>query len=627
MRRRLAAILAAANPFGLFFGPTFQKEVRSAGRRRSTYWLRALYPLLLLGIVALTFSGMRDSLRGMGTLQRFQVLQSFAPYFTAVVAWFQFVAMALMAPILTSSCVCEEKRGRTLAALLTTPLTSGQIAGGKLSSRVVQLLILSLLSTPLLLAVRVFGGVSAELVLAAACISISTAVLGASLGLMYSIWHRRASTAAMFGLFSLVLVQGAPVTVASLVCLRLQESGAVVEFPSGVLASCSPAALANAYLGAFGSPPFPGTDPTGMWIINSIYNLLIAGSVTLFASVMLRRTMMREAAGDPARAAGKRRAARSADATPTAASPGSIPPPPPDEPGLVDDGSFRQADRTREVGDRPVLWREVRLPTFGSRRTFRISVGLTIALLLLLYAWVGVTSEGLQGTVAVIGVLVVMAQSVFLTTGGISQERDARTWDVLLCTPLSGRDIVLGKFLGTLRGQWFVPAVVLGHFVIAVVFGAVHPAMLLHAAIILLGPMSLFSALGVFLGLVFRRGMTASVVNLSAALLLWIGTWVLAALFAWFFNLEVKDWYDGVWRACFVINPVSMMIAASEGTFLEHGIGAFRGGLIFHVYQTPLRLGAFTAVIAGVCAGYLAAAAACLYAATRWFTRLSGRAS
>ncbi len=633
---RALNILRSLNPAAALFGPIFQKEVRTAGRKRFTYWLRFLFAAGLLAIVGLVLSGMRDSVRGLSGLQRFQTLQEFAPYVTMVVVWFQFVTVALMAPILAAPAVCEEKRARTLPALMTTPLTSGQIAFGKLAARLVQLVILSLLSAPLLLAIRIFGGLEAEVILAAACISVSTAILGAALGLMYSVWHRRASTAAMFALFTLVLVQGGPTTLQSILYFNLTDAGNRGPFPSGVLTTCSPATLAQVQ-GAlmFGMPLFGGADPREMWIINSIYNVAIGLGVALLASVALRRAMLREASGDLAAStsAGPSRPSRAARAVDPAAHPTLHDEPAAEPPGDAletppDSSLVAHRSSSREVSDHPVLWREVRLRTFGSRRAFRVIAALTALIFLLLYVFAGLWETGTHGTILVIAALAVMVQSVFLTSGGISGERESSTWEVLIASPLSATQIILGKFLGSLKAQWFIPGVVLAHLALSAAIGAVHPVLILHAAAILAGPVLFFSATGLLLSLVLRRSVTASVVNLLLAIMLWAGSWIAAALIAWFFDLGTEDWYDHVWQACYCANPVPMVMTAAEPGVQEGGFGDFRGPRLYRGGDLlRLHAGGFTFLVLAVFAGYAGAGVACLLTAIRAFTRLSGRSS
>src|SRR5262249_1232728 len=158
--------LSRLNPASYLFGPIFQKEVRSTGRRRATYLFRMLYATALLVVVALAFQGLRQSAAHLSGVQRLQMLQQLAPQLALIIMWFQFAALALAAPIFAATAICDERRARTLGTLLTTPLTAPQIIWGKLSSRLVQLTILALLAAPLLLAIRVFGGLDARIVVA-----------------------------------------------------------------------------------------------------------------------------------------------------------------------------------------------------------------------------------------------------------------------------------------------------------------------------------------------------------------------------------------------------------------------------------------------------------------------------
>lgn len=623
---RLSVIIRSASPLALFFGPVFQREVRVSGRRRATYWLRFLFAVGLLSIVGLAFSGMRAQLSGTGGLQRFQTLQWLAPFVSVIIIWFQFVAMALLAPMLSAPSICEQKRGRTLPALMTTPLTSTQIIFGTLASRLVQLVILALLSTPLLLAVRIFGGLEAEIVLAGAAIAISTALLGAALGLMYSVWHKRAATAALFALFSLALLQGGPATAAAIIWEK-SPPATRGRFPNEVFVTCAPAALAHlTERASVGGGVITGITIRQLWVFNALYNGVLAAAIALAASAALRRVMIREAGGGEQTAPDPEPDVESSpDPAAEGAPPVVVAAPAPADASPAPRLSKRRS--LREVSDRPVLWREVRLPTFGSRRLFRVAIGLSAAILILLYVLSGFYNPGLHATVMIIGALAIMAQSVFLTAGGISGEREARTWEVLLCSPLTGRQIVLAKLAGALKSQWFVPAVLLVHLALSAAVGAIHPILLFHAPAILVAPILLFTCTGVLFSLLFRRSVAGSVMNLCLALFIWGGTWVVAGLIAWQLDLGFAGWYEHVWHALASINPVIMSYSATEPAAQEYGFDSVPLGL----YEVPdglrLRVGGFTLLTLGVLAGYAALGGLSLLVAIRAFTRLSGRSS
>lgn len=643
--------LSAYNPVALIFGPVFQKEVRAAGRRRSTYVFRALYAAGLVALVAIAYIGIRSSAEGARGVRRLQELQQLAPSVGLVIMWFQFVALALAAPIFTGAAIADERRARTLATLLTTPLSAAQIIWGKLSSRLVQLTILSLLALPLLLAIRVFGGLDAGVVIAATVVSLSVALLGAALGLMYSTWHRRGMNAAVFGLLTLVLVQGAPSAVEGILVLALNETlytGGPREYPfhenvlatnaAAVMGFISATAVTGQELRSFsvslgaqelGYTPF--TIP--MWTVNAVYNVVMTGAAVMASVVSLRRTMRREGAAEGTVAPPARRRRRAAAAAPpTIPAPtdnGEAPPveslPAEPEPDTADDSRDRDS---REVSDRPVLWREVRQATFGSRRNFLVVAVLVAAGMAYLYYEWGIHDEGLNMVLAIVGAIAIMVQSIFMTTGSIAHEREARTWEVLLTTPLSGRAIIFGKAAGALRAQWFIPAVVLGHFVLAAAGGYVSPLFPLVLFLIYLGPTLFFTASGQLFSLIFRKGVTAAACNLGLGLMLWIGSWVAVGLAGWFSDVADSDWFDYSTYACYCMNPVALTGSAGGG-MVRYIRGSSLSGVyaIYGADQLTLTAPDFLAVVVGVFAVYAAGAAVAVGIALANFRSLSGRSS
>lgn len=640
--------LSSFNPVSMLFGPIFQKEVRTSGRRRGTYIFRALYALGLLALVGVAFEGMRNTASMFSGVQRLQNLQQLAPQLALFIVWFQFIALALAAPIFTGPCICDEKRARTLSALLTTPMTAAQIVYGKLASRIVQLVILGLLATPLLLAIRVFGGLDAGVVIAAAGISISTAVLGAALGLMYSTWHTRGTSAAVFAILTLILLMAAPSAVEAILFYTLNEFGMGTgtgvgkpeyEFHMNILVTCSPATLGmisaqTAIMG--GSLPelnVGGRTLGPTWAVNSVYNLILALAITLYSTSALRRIMLREAATEGGVAAGRSRKRRRKP-DPKAA-PAPIPDGPAEEaaaPAALaeapaetapDSGDVAERD-ARVVTENPVLWREVRQATFGSRRKFTIIAGLALAALLFLYFQAGLDNEGLHNSLAIVGALAVMIQPVFMTTGSVAGEREARTWEVLLTTPMTARSILVGKLTGALRAQWFLPTIILAHFVIAMLAGSAAPAVLIQLFLVFAGPVLFFTATGQLLSLLFRKSTTAAVCNLLLAMAVWMGSWVAVGLAGWFLDFHDNRWMDYAGAVLYTLNPVAMALSICEGgTRYARGFwGSGSYQVLEHFTFTGSR---FTLIAAAVFAAYALAASYAFALATLAFPRFSGR--
>jgi ABC-type transport system involved in multi-copper enzyme maturation permease subunit len=656
---RIASILRAANPVTALFGPIFQKEVRTAGRRRSTYILRTLYCLGLLLILIAAFLVYRSAYNSRSAVLHLQSMQKLAPTLTLVVAWFQFGILLLVSPVLAAGSICDERRARSLDVLMTTPMTASQIILGKLSSRIVQLVILALLATPALLAVRVFGGLSAEVVLAASCITISTAILGAALAVFFSVRQKRGTMAALFGLLSLLLLQCGP-SMAEGVRFYIANQW-VIESPyrSNILATCAPATLGYMSQAVdsgqplqhikleIGRPPGPSTagpqvDIGPMWALNTLYNLVLAALITLCTTLVLRRAMKRAqsregllagAAVKPPRR--RKKQAEIDQAAPTA-------------PGIEPDAAserFRSRDRT--ISDNPVLWREVRQPLFGSRTLFRVIAALTVASLLFLYWQAGFDNIGLHGALAFIGCGAMLFQAVFLTSGPFAGEREARTWDVLLTTTLSPWQILGGKLLGALRSFWFIPTVVLLHFILAAILGSVRPIAVLYLALIYTGPALLFTATGLLLSLRFRKSVTAGALNLALAFSLWGLLWftpLIMPLVLRVFLLVpsrlglvnadlvvdgfLDDQFMRVIDGIYALNPVALTDAAISPCLLE----SRRGGIArvpfnTHLIQHQLTLADCTWVVLSVFGFYAILSVAVILIARARFKAWSGRTS
>jgi ABC-type transport system involved in multi-copper enzyme maturation permease subunit len=226
--------------------------------------------------------------------------------------------------------------------------------------------------------------------------------------------------------------------------------------------------------------------------------------------------------------------------------------------------------------------------------------------------------------VLVIAALGVVLQATFTTTMGFGSEREGRTWDVLLTTPMSPSRIVWGKLAGALRSLWFFPTVAMAHMVLAVAAGGAHPVLIVHAGLILLGPAALLSGVGTSLSLRLRRGASAAVLNLALALGLWALSWVVLAIVSDALRLMgERDLRDRLEAVLFCINPVAMAVSACEGG------GARRGGMRYEIpgIGSHVGMGTFTLVVLGVAVGYVGLAWGAARLAIARFVRWAPRAS
>ena len=173
-------------------GPIFDKELRVSSRRRRNYVLRCAY----IGFISLIllfswYSTLR--IRGSGSaVYQVSRLSLVGRAVVITIVWFQFIATQLMAVVMLSSSMSDEIRTGTLAALMTTPISSFQIVVGKLLSKLLQFVLLLAISLPLLAIIRAFGGVPWDYVVSSVCITLTASIFAGSLSLFHSIIYRHA---------------------------------------------------------------------------------------------------------------------------------------------------------------------------------------------------------------------------------------------------------------------------------------------------------------------------------------------------------------------------------------------------------------------------------------------------
>ncbi|RPI62445.1 MAG: hypothetical protein EHM48_04065, partial [Planctomycetaceae bacterium] len=190
MTDRLASVASVVSMEWLT-GPIFNKELRVASRRRRNYALRFGYLAMLTIVVVIVWISTMKHINPGDPRIIYRMSQA-GMTITATVAWFQFLAIQLIAVVATSTSISEEVYRGTINSLMTTPITSLQIVMGKMLSKLWQMLILIAISMPMLAIVQVFGGVPWEYVISSSCITLTAGLLAASGTMFYSVLFRRA---------------------------------------------------------------------------------------------------------------------------------------------------------------------------------------------------------------------------------------------------------------------------------------------------------------------------------------------------------------------------------------------------------------------------------------------------
>jgi ABC-type transport system involved in multi-copper enzyme maturation permease subunit len=398
-------------------GAIFYQEMLVAGRRQRSYFLRWVYAAVLLAqlaprvIGALFFEAFRPGSSALGAYGRF--FESFAAQ--------HFFFLLVLTPALAAGAITDEKMRGTLDYLLTSCLQPAEIVLGKLLSRVTQLLVLALVGLPVVCFFGVIGDLDPGYLLALLAASAVLITGTAALSLLASVWCRQTRDAVLCTYLVLV----AAFTLAGLV------EAAGWSWPAEAL---SPWHAVN-------------RDDPGRWARLGQFTLAwlvpAAGCLTL-ACARLRHAYARQRGGGARPATGRRPWWR----------------------------------RERSPSDNPVLWRERWVQGIAPLARLRAiplglaagAVALSSAATLVGLALWRMPAEldpwdvaGLRDAIreqgadwflgAVTGqggvvLLLVTLLAAVRASGGITEEREKQTWDTLLLTPLTTREIVRGKFWG-----------------------------------------------------------------------------------------------------------------------------------------------------------------------------------
>jgi ABC-type transport system involved in multi-copper enzyme maturation permease subunit len=409
-------------------GPVLDKELRVLSRRKRTYWLRSLYPVLLILIVTGAWTNMRYASKAGQMGLALSGMDQMARSVVSAMVWMQFVLCQFMAVVLVSSSMSEEVRRRSLSALMTTPMRPVQILLGKLMGPMMMVWILLALSCPFLALVRVWGGIPWDYLVSTLAVTVCVTLCLAALSLFLSLWIER------------------PHKVMLLV-LSLMIIGYISRFipiPGGrqsraILLWINPWAVFTALSMGFSRA---GAAIKAPWQGHCLLLLGIAGGFFLACVLCLRSCAL----------AGPR-------STQHRAWLGML------IKRLIRRGRGRSGQAILPVTGAPLLWKE--LGCAPGRYLMRQSPWIILfASCLVLPSLVSVRIFSLVAS----GVtLLVMLRTATMAACCVAQEKEARSWTVLLCTPLPDIWILRHKALSVIlknAAGWI--ALVIGNLVLLI---------------------------------------------------------------------------------------------------------------------------------------------------------------
>lgn len=550
--------------FGWLTGPIFGKELRVSSRRRRYYVLRTVYLLLLLIFIAVVWLNL-DVPVASASVMATQMSMAGAQV-VALIVVFQFVALQLLAVSMLSTAVSDEISHRTLGVLMTTPINSFQIVMGKLLSRVVQLLLMTGITVPLLAMMRVFGGVPWDFILASISVTVTTILFAGALSLLLSVRGRQAHGVILRTLMVLVLFFGILPTLPGLL-LQLYSPNAVsvtsvqtiMMHVTSVVTLVSPWAQMSYQTARVLEPSLVAVPLASYWGFHCLIILALTLGLLTLAVRRVRRAGLSQAVGQLS----------------------------PDQRGRRRTDRPSGDDVIRRVCGACVIWKELRRPLIqGGKKKAWIGFVAAVAVQVGLYGYYGrnnllqedfthIWCVGIFLSIGLIG-------SIFLSATTITSEKETQSWPILLSTPLDDRHILWGKALGALRRCLPAWLFLVGHLVVFVGLGYIHMAAVPVMAMIVFWVIVFVSGTGLYFGIQCRKTGSAVIANLAVVVLLWL---VLPTVFL---VLSLFSHNRSLLNTVSFANPLIQSMVAMDGLAGSDHAGEAWGQLRFRMLSRTL---------------------------------------
>ena len=417
------------NPAGLL-GPIFDKELRVCSRRRRSYVLRCAYiAALCIFIVSAWYSilGARSSGSAVYQVSRFSQIGRTV---IASIVWFQFVIAQLIAIVMLSYSIRDEIRAGTLAVLMTTPIRSFQIVTGKLLSRLLQLILLLAISLPLLTIVRVFGGVTWSFVISSVCVTLTAVFLSGAVSLLLSMTYRQSHIVILVSIMGYMVIFGILPGLFNLLAVAGLFNE---EITQSIIALTNPfwafAATNAKFLFQSGAPRLFS------WPLHCLLMLILTMMVMALSFLRVRKAALGEAFGKTGGLWSRLTAKRT----------------------IRTYSGYERYEPMIPVTGPPIIWKEMRKGIIGRGRGdivffILLVAAFLISAVLMLFIGRGNARMMVLPHFIMSGLyLVVMIRLAVFSAGSLTMEKEARTWPILLATPLADREIVRGKAIAAFR--------------------------------------------------------------------------------------------------------------------------------------------------------------------------------
>jgi ABC-type transport system involved in multi-copper enzyme maturation permease subunit len=396
-------------------GPIFNREALTVPRRPQHYVGRAAY-LGLLWILGLTAW---QATVGWDQTAMLYDTGRFGPLLFRLSAFVQLVLLLFFSALSAAGAIAQEKDRRTFILLLLSDLSSFEIVVGKLLGSLLPILFFLGGVMPFFMLLILLGGIAPFQVTQCIFVLAGTSLVAGSVGALVALWRDKTFPAlaltVIFLVLYLILARGIPLLAGPDAPEWVEQAKAWVdpfEAMDSVLQPVDPGII----------PPAFGF--AGVMVVSAVL-------LNLFSIWMLR---VWNPSGEPIMQREQH-----------------------DEEDVADREKRRNIHAApgpvREVGDNPILWREVATRAYGRRPLLVKLAYLLVAGLICWYALRPLFGGGQPGSYAaayglvplgILSLLLLAAQSAT----AITSERDIGALDLLLVTDLTPGEFIYGKLMG-----------------------------------------------------------------------------------------------------------------------------------------------------------------------------------
>jgi ABC-type transport system involved in multi-copper enzyme maturation permease subunit len=173
-------------------GPIFLYELRSAARRKRTYFFRVLVGLFLLYLVLISSWRWNEGHFELaaGEMSAHEMASLGSSLFASVI-FLQAAVILLLTPAFLAGAIAEDRQRKVLLYLLASPLTGTELVLGKMAARLFNLVVMVLVGLPVISIALFLGGIEPEMVWLSYAASFSLLYLVAGLSLFNSAFTER----------------------------------------------------------------------------------------------------------------------------------------------------------------------------------------------------------------------------------------------------------------------------------------------------------------------------------------------------------------------------------------------------------------------------------------------------